>query len=72
MVLATLGSYVLFTVGTHALALLTANSSWVDRAWSIAPVVYAATLRGSDMRSLIALSCVTLWGARLTFNFWRK
>ncbi|KAJ3180516.1 hypothetical protein HDU87_002025 [Geranomyces variabilis] len=72
MCLSTLVAYAGFTIGTHALALLTANSSWVDRAWSIAPVVYAATLRGPDVRSLIALACVTVWGSRLTYNFWRK
>ncbi|KNC96726.1 uncharacterized protein SPPG_07935 [Spizellomyces punctatus DAOM BR117] len=66
----------LFTVVCHVLALLTSNYSWVDRLWSIAPVVYVWVLAGQqaggDVRSLVVCGCVTFWGARLTLNFARK
>ena len=60
-------------------SLLTKDTSWVDRAWSIVPVVYvwifaaAALADGSDAARLIVMAVlVTAWGARLTFNFARK
>src|SRR5215510_8882065 len=58
------------------LSLLTREYSWVDRLWSIIPVVYLAVFAGSaglrDARLNMMLVLVTLWGARLTFNFARK
>ena len=46
------------------------------RTWSIIPVVYvgiAAAWSGfTNPRSVLVLGLVALWGARLTFNFWRK
>lgn len=60
-------------------SLATRDTSWVDRAWSIVPVVYvwvfaiAALLDGRDAARLLVMAVlVTLWGARLTFNFARK
>ena len=49
--------------------------SWVDRLWSVVPVgyvwVYAAY--GEFAPPLLAMALlVTLWGARLTFNFARR
>ncbi|MDQ1588312.1 MAG: hypothetical protein QOJ77_1477 [Microbacteriaceae bacterium] len=61
---------------TWTLSLVTREHSWVDRIWSIVPVVYvwvfaaAAGLRDARLDILAAL--VTLWGIRLTFNFARK
>ena len=61
---------------TWSLSLLTREHSWVDRAWSIVPVAYTAVFAGAadfdDTRLNVMLALVTLWGARLTFNFWRK
>ncbi len=54
---------------------LTDDYSWVDRIWSIAPVIYAwiFTLRAwPDGRLLVMAVLVTLWGIRLTFNLARK
>jgi steroid 5-alpha reductase family enzyme len=57
-------------------SLVTRDTSWVDRIWSIVPVVYvwvfaiAAGLR--DPRLDVMAVLVLLWGARLTFNFARK
>lgn len=57
-------------------SLITKDTSWVDRIWSIVPVVYvwiftiAAGL--GDARLDVMAVLVTLWGARLTFNFARK
>ena len=60
-------------------SLLTHETSWVDRLWSIVPVVYvwiftgAALLAGADATRLVVMAVlVTAWGARLTFNFARK
>lgn len=61
------------------LSLLTRDTSWVDRAWSIVPVVYVWVFAGAALSSgaesarvvLMAL-LVTAWGVRLTLNFARK
>lgn len=61
------------------LSLITRDTSWVDRAWSIVPIVYvwifagAALASGADSGRLVVMALLaTLWGARLTFNFARK
>jgi len=55
------------------------NYSQVDRLWSILPVIYNghyrlwAHLAGLPAQRLDHILAVTvLWGARLTFNYWRK
>lgn len=60
-------------------SLVTHETSWVDRLWSIVPVVYvwifavAALVEGADATRLVVMAVlVTAWGARLTFNFARK
>ncbi len=60
-------------------SLVTKDTSWVDRLWSIVPAVYvwifaiAALVSGADAtRLLIMAVLVTAWGVRLTFNFARK
>jgi steroid 5-alpha reductase family enzyme len=58
------------------LSLITHDHSWVDRIWSIIPVVYLWIFAGwagfADTRLDVMAAIVTLWGARLTFNFARK
>ena len=61
------------------LSLLTRVTSWVDRAWSIVPIVYVWILVAGafaegdgSVRIVIMGVLATLWGARLTFNFARK
>ncbi len=57
-------------------SLITKDTSWVDRIWSIVPVIYvwvfAAFAGLADARLDVMAILVTLWGARLTFNFARK
>lgn len=57
-------------------SLITKDTSWVDRVWSVVPVVYmwifAASAGFADARLNVMALLVTLWGARLTFNFARK
>jgi steroid 5-alpha reductase family enzyme len=63
-------------VATWVLSFLTKEYSWVDRIWSIVPVVYVWVYAISagllDGRLDVMAALVTLWGARLTFNFARK
>lgn len=61
------------------LSLITRDTSWVDRAWSIVPVVYVWIVVGtaiahdeSSIRLVVMGVLATAWGARLTFNFARK
>ncbi|MET3805701.1 steroid 5-alpha reductase family enzyme [Nakamurella sp. UYEF19] len=58
------------------LSLLTGDHSWVDRIWSIIPVVYLWIFAGAagfgDARLNVMAVLVTAWGIRLTFNFARK
>ena len=66
--------------GASALAwvasLVTRDTSWVDRSWSILPVLYTVIIAAGAHFSVLRLNVmailVTLWGARLTFNFARK
>ncbi len=57
-------------------SLITREYSWVDRIWSVIPLVYLWIFAGaagfSDLRLNTMAVLVTLWGARLTFNFARK
>lgn len=61
---------------TWLLSVITKDTSWVDRIWSIIPIVYlwvfAASTGFADIRVIVMAIIVTLWGARLTFNFARK
>ena len=60
-------------------SLITKDTSWVDRIWSIVPAVYvwifaiAGIVDGADAARLIVMAVlVTAWAARLTFNVARK
>jgi steroid 5-alpha reductase family enzyme len=60
-------------------SLITKDTSWVDRIWSIVPAVYvwifaiAGMIAGRDSARLLLMALlVTAWAARLTFNFARK
>ena len=63
-------------VGVWVLSVTTREYSWVDRLWSIIPVVYLAIFAGAagfaDARLDLMFGLAVLWGARLTFNFARK
>lgn len=54
---------------------LTGYWSVVDRLWSIVPFVYAgiyAAFNSGNQRAVLIAALTTVWGLRLTFNFWRK
>lgn len=57
-------------------SLITQDTSWVDRLWSILPALYVvvfAAAAGFDDVRLNAMAVITvLWGIRLTFNFARR
>jgi len=61
---------------TWIASLVTGDHSWVDRIWSIVPVVYVAVFwiasGFTDARLTMMTALVALWGARLTYNFARK
>ncbi|KAF9576482.1 hypothetical protein EC968_007960 [Mortierella alpina] len=66
-------------------SMATGTHSWVDRLWSIVPVLYSIHFSVRDMlywpkdqpfhyepRLYIATALILLWGIRLTYNFYRK
>jgi steroid 5-alpha reductase family enzyme len=57
-------------------SLLTRNYSWVDRIWSVALPGYvlwfASRAQFADARLDLMVALAVLWGARLSYNFWRK
>ncbi|KAI9138072.1 hypothetical protein BKA69DRAFT_1127690 [Paraphysoderma sedebokerense] len=68
---------VLVILWTWLSAAYTGNCSQVDRLWSIVPFLYAfvfllKTFPVFDARITVATFLTFLWGARLTYNFYRK
>lgn len=54
---------------------LTGNCSQVDKLWSIVPIAYVwvvAAAADYSPRLLLMAVLATLWGLRLTYNFWRR
>ena len=53
---------------------ITFNYSQVDKLWSIVPIIYSliALYAFPSPRVLIMASLVTIWGLRLSYNFFRK
>lgn len=53
---------------------ITRNYSQVDKLWSLMPIVYSwiTFTAYPSLRLLIMSSLVTLWGLRLSYNFYRK
>lgn len=63
------------TLATWLSSIATREYSWVDRIWSIAPIVYVwvfAAASGFDARLVLMSVLVSAWGIRLTLNFARK
>jgi steroid 5-alpha reductase family enzyme len=62
------------TVTCWLLSVVTREYSWTDRIWSIAPVAYAwvFAVNSGDGRSVLVATLISVWGARLTFNFARR
>jgi steroid 5-alpha reductase family enzyme len=66
------GAVILFT---FFVGQLTGNNSQVDKLWSIVPAPYAWFMTwkgGMDERMVLMSVLVTIWAARLTFNFARR
>jgi steroid 5-alpha reductase family enzyme len=64
-----------YAAASFLIALVNGDCSQTDRLWSVAPVVYAWIIlvrHPADPRLLAMAVLVTLWGARLTFNFARR
>lgn len=60
---------------SFAFGLTTDDYSWTDRLWSTLPVAFAwiYAMHGAvSLPLLLSAILVTLWGARLTFNFARR
>jgi steroid 5-alpha reductase family enzyme len=58
-----------------AVSELNGNYSQVDKIWSLAPIAYVWIITwhgGFTLRLILMSILVTLWGCRLTFNFWLK
>lgn len=57
-------------------SLITHDTSWVDRMWSVLPEAYvwifALHTHPLNARSVMVAVLTTLWGVRLTYNFARK
>jgi steroid 5-alpha reductase family enzyme len=71
----------------YVLSVFTGNDSWVDRSWSIVPPFYMWLYiwhrgdvvlidRGAEWPQFTVLTgyalCATVWGIRLTYNFYRR
>ena len=69
-------TFAVVCAGCWILSLITNEHSWVDRMWSITPVIYvgefARAAHFHNARLNLMAIIVLLWGARLTFNFARK
>ncbi|NCB02281.1 MAG: DUF1295 domain-containing protein, partial [Spirochaetia bacterium] len=74
--LATVLAMTVFTaIISFIFSLLSNDYSWTDRLWSTSPIAYAwmyAYAGNYNTFVTIAALLVTLWGARLTFNFARR
>ena len=53
---------------------ITRNYSQVDKLWSLVPIAYAwiTVAAVPSIRVIIMASLVTIWGLRLSYNFYRK
>lgn len=70
-------SYILIGVITYCFIVgeLSGNNSQVDKIWSVVPLAYVwyiAYRGGLAPKMILMASLVTVWGARLTFNFARR
>ena len=64
-----------FSLASFLFGIITKDYSWVDRMWSLLPVAFVwffACRGGFTVPLCITVVLVSIWGARLTFNFARK
>ena len=68
-------SYLVLAGLCFIVSTITKNYSQVDKLWSIAPIIYAwqvAYLANWESRIVLIAVLITIWGARLTYNFGRR
>ncbi len=68
-------SYLILAGLCFIVSTITKNYSQVDKLWSIAPIIYAwqiAYLANWESRIVLIAVLITIWGARLTYNFGRR
>lgn len=70
----TLALLLAFIVFSYVMQRMTRYWSWVDRLWSITPVIYILVIADASPtpRLWLMSSLAWVWGARLTANFARK
>lgn len=77
------GSVMILHLGVivWVLSIITKDYSWIDRIWSLLPIGFALHLLYYQvhcdnvlvtLRQWIMLGFITIWGLRLTYNFYRK
>lgn len=59
------------SLGVFIVSTITGNYSQVDKLWSIIPFVYT-WMAVVDERTLLMAILATIWGVRLTYNFYRR
>jgi steroid 5-alpha reductase family enzyme len=67
--------YLCIALGCFVVSEITRNCSQVDKLWSIVPIIYVwyvAIASDYDARLTLMAVVVTVWGARLTYNFARR
>lgn len=75
-----IGSTLILCLGLAALiwilSIVTREYSWIDRAWSICPLLYCLIFAWDagfeNTRVVLMTVLVGLWSVRLTYNFFRK
>ncbi len=76
VMLAVLLADIAATIVVFAFSVASDNSSFYDPYWSVAPVpvilFLALSREGIDIRGIIVLAVVTVWAARLTWNWMRR
>ena len=67
---------IVISLSLWLLSVITREYSWVDRVWSICPLLYCLivvfSLDSFSPRVVLMTSLVCLWGVRLTYNLARK
>ena len=65
----------MFSLYSFVWSIVGNNYSKVDQIWSITPVIYSwhyISHFKDNHRLLLVCALITLWGIRLTYNFWRR
>lgn len=65
---------VFFITLTYVLSIYHDNYSWVDRLWTILPWLHGWIMisRNITPRSFLLMIIPTLWGLRMSYNYYRK